>query len=515
MSDSHFRQLKWVPLTGASMAGHHLTGFVPPPTSPMAAALMRVGLPTAPPPFDKSALTEAQYLLRAASEIEHGLLVQYLYAAYSSTDIGRAGAILRVAKQEMGHLISVVNLLVALKANPYFGRDDFPTAPSDGDEVFPFAMMLEPLSLDSIAKYVVAESPPLEQITDPAMKARVEPVLERIAQGVQQTVNHVGALYVALYWLFKPDDTRPSTAEWPAYPTDLVMHVHRDVLHRTDWHVKDDAFATAEFLNGIQADATESWGGSDAGPLFVRSVIFGADGHPARAHLLETLAKIAEQGEGWQLPPPGSPPSHFLQFLQIFEALRDLAAANQPLGVAQVPVAPTATPPTDPNKPPDGYIANAEANLWARVFNLRYQILLLKLSLVFLSSRDDEHGGLADRSALIDDAVSTEMRINLRGLARELVKMRRRGVKADGEQPLKAAPPFELPRNSLPEINEMNPLDARAAVVSALKTAMQNTRALAADLTKLPADLLDVPANRSLITETIDTSDEPLLAALG
>ena len=54
------------------------------------------------------------------------------------------------------------------------------------------------------------------------------------------------------------------------------------------------------------------------------------------------------------------------------------------------------------------------------------------------------------------------MKSNLRTLATELVKMRRKGVKADGPEPLRAAPPFELPDGSLPRTEglEKSPKDA-------------------------------------------------------
>src|SRR5438445_10837304 len=54
------------------------------------------GLPNVPPnpagQPPKTAADEAEFLLQVASEVEHGLLVQYLYAAYSTTDDGTVPA---------------------------------------------------------------------------------------------------------------------------------------------------------------------------------------------------------------------------------------------------------------------------------------------------------------------------------------------------------------------------------------------------------------------------------------
>ena len=125
--------------------------------------LSNVGLPTGSTPEARtSPLLEARDLLRAAAEIEHGLLVQYLYAAYCCTKLNIRGPIAQIAKEEMGHMISVQNLILATGAHPYFGREEFPTA-ATADDVFPFPLTFEPLSLDSLAGYIVAESPDLEE----------------------------------------------------------------------------------------------------------------------------------------------------------------------------------------------------------------------------------------------------------------------------------------------------------------------------------------------------------------
>src|SRR4051794_23719153 len=78
-----------------------------------------------PAPIEK-----AEVLLHVAAEVEHALLVQYLYAAYSlrndrdpekETDASHLtqlrdwrATIVEIAREEMGHLISVQNLLLLL-----------------------------------------------------------------------------------------------------------------------------------------------------------------------------------------------------------------------------------------------------------------------------------------------------------------------------------------------------------------------------------------------------------------
>jgi rubrerythrin len=64
----------------------------------------------------------ARVLLRSAAEIEPQLFLEYLYASSSLKDPLAAGIVEDIAVEEMGHLLTVNNLLVAMDGNPYFGR---------------------------------------------------------------------------------------------------------------------------------------------------------------------------------------------------------------------------------------------------------------------------------------------------------------------------------------------------------------------------------------------------------
>ena len=76
-------------------------------------------------------------LLHIGAEIEHGLMVEYLYAAYSlggdqvparqrARVQGWRDTILTVAVEEMGHLLCVQNLLCLLGGPLNFEREDYP-----------------------------------------------------------------------------------------------------------------------------------------------------------------------------------------------------------------------------------------------------------------------------------------------------------------------------------------------------------------------------------------------------
>ena len=108
----------------------------PAPASALARAAIDTAVPEAPPP-EFSPVDYVHFLLYIDAEIEHGLMVQYLYAAYSlggpqvpeahrAKIRGWQEVILGIAKEEMGHLISVQNILMLLGGPLDFGRDDFP-----------------------------------------------------------------------------------------------------------------------------------------------------------------------------------------------------------------------------------------------------------------------------------------------------------------------------------------------------------------------------------------------------
>src|SRR5262249_3504392 len=101
----------------------------------------------------------AVFLLQTAAEVEHALMIQYLYAAYSlkpSVQIpGASGTttddfseiLTTIAKEEMGHLLTVQNLLRLIGGSPWFERDNFPAR----TELYPFRFTLERLSKGSLA----------------------------------------------------------------------------------------------------------------------------------------------------------------------------------------------------------------------------------------------------------------------------------------------------------------------------------------------------------------------------
>jgi Ferritin-like len=113
-----------------------LIGFRAALRSPVAAGESTTVIPLPDLRSWQSPLDKAKILLESAAEIEHALMVQYLYAAYSLknkeevTDAAQKkvlnegsatswpNILLGIAREEMGHLLTVQNLLLAMGLAP-------------------------------------------------------------------------------------------------------------------------------------------------------------------------------------------------------------------------------------------------------------------------------------------------------------------------------------------------------------------------------------------------------------
>src|SRR5690606_5175875 len=109
------------------------------------------------------------HTLYEAAEVEHNLMCTYLYAAWSLKDRDDPGVdeahhallaewkqtILRVAVEEMSHLVSVWNITVALGGAPRIGRYNFPLAPG----ALPASMVvrLAPFTRQTLQHFIYLE----------------------------------------------------------------------------------------------------------------------------------------------------------------------------------------------------------------------------------------------------------------------------------------------------------------------------------------------------------------------
>ena len=146
--------------------------------------------------------------LTEAAELEHGLLCQYLFAALSlkkrteeginweQAELirGWEGSILEVARQEMGHLGTVSNLLTAIGGAPQFRRPHFPQPAryfpmvTDGTVGY-VEFTLEPFSSATIERFVRFEQPeaPLQGLgvaPDPVLYKTIGVLYGEIGEGI-------------------------------------------------------------------------------------------------------------------------------------------------------------------------------------------------------------------------------------------------------------------------------------------------------------------------------------------
>ena len=336
------------------------------------------------------------FLLHTAAEIEHSLMVQYLYAAWSLPPDGPPRAqrwrrdILQVAREEMAHFAAVQNLLRFVGGPLNFDREDFPFR----TDLYPFPLRLEPLSRRSLARYVAAEMP-AQAAVDPRLLADVAELAGSFGTG---PVNRVGVLYATLRELFADTGQLPDSAFRPG---------------------------TASSTQAVPARFRSDVG---HGPLFLRTV-------RDRAGALSLLDDIAGQGEGDR----DVPDSHFLTFVEMFDAWPGDAT---PLDVPTQPN--TSTPPPEgADDPPTaaGRITHPRARAWAEVFNHHYRMLLSWLQQALLTDTRSAAGSGLGLRAFATMFVLSDVGQLLTTLPRT----------ADGDG--RAGAPFELPYTlALPDL---------------------------------------------------------------
>jgi len=363
------------------------------------------------------------FLLHVAAEIEHSLMVQYLFTAYSlggpNVPEGRQAdvrawqeTILGIAKEEMGHLVTIQNLLTALGAPLNFNREDYPHSSA----FYPFGFTLQPASLGSLATYVCAESP--QEWDD----AEAQEIKARAQADVGMPVNRVGELYAELLRLLGNHALVPDT-----------VFDAESVAFQASW----DEWGRGYREEQRGREAMSSLPELPAPELLIIEV-------DSRAAAITAVERVGEQGEGFETP-ENENESHFRRFLAIYRAMRALGAELDSV------VRPVATNPTTDPAAQDGgewtdagtstSIVHPEAKLWAHLFNVRYRKLLVNLSHAFeLADDPSDRVTLSPRGALIHRTFS-EM-YNLRVIAGLLVRLPLDGNQPDGPR---AGPPFQMP----------------------------------------------------------------------
>jgi hypothetical protein len=344
--------------------------------------------------------------LHKACEIEHGLLVQYLYSGFSikkSSSEGLTPAqqrlsrlwqrdIFEIAREEMGHFAIACNLLAAIGAPAKFHRPSMPRK----TDLYPFPFDLMPFGDEALHRFLVFELP-RGFPPPPAPGADLSPQVA------------IAALDL------KASRIAPDPLEY-----DLVGELYEKIAQGFQSIDEQDLF-----IGPPSAQTENNWSDSS---LDIRSVT-------NRATALAAIEEIIKDGEG---TPQNRETSHYQRFARTRQAYFDAGRFNAARPVARNPV-------TIDDPSVSGIttvIKNAETLALAKVFNASYGVMLLLLQHFFSlapTSTDPADAEVVRRKAL-KQASQRIMSVAIRPLAEELTL----APLDDAAAPERAGPTFEI-----------------------------------------------------------------------
>jgi hypothetical protein len=269
--------------------------------------------------------------LHEAVQVEHCLMLQYLYAAFALKQVESEGLtwqqleavnewkrdLLRIAKDEMGHLGTVLNMLTAIGGAKDLRRPNFPLP---AVRWFPFPFELTPLNEATLERFVRFEQP--------------QPAAQPFALPAQPVYDYVGELYRAI----------------------------------SDGFQRVGAANPQLFVGDPGAQDSESWATLDFAPRPITSV----------PDAVSAVDAIILQGEG--TPAGSDPKAHFATFTRILEDFRARRRAD-PLFVPSRPAVANPALRHHPEAGPGATLID-ERSLEGRVCSVFSQIYALLLQLL-------------------------------------------------------------------------------------------------------------------------------------
>ena len=352
-------------------------------------ALALLGLPEVP---NTTPLEELRILLRYAAEIEHGLMVQYLYALYAITNNRAQGILKGIAIEEMGHLVTVLNLLIATGTKVHLSRYDW-----NGSKTFdPMEFELVPVSPQSIARLAMAEMPDKKHV-DPEDRVVLEEIIKEAGIVDPTKLHRVGLLYMKIYWLLRKDDKvleNPSDEPWAEFPVDTIAASFpgRHILSFPE-------------NSNVNWQALPSHWKRNFPTLIARNYI-------DRLAALTGIADISAQGEGFAQfedtsNPGSSPGGHFDRLVEVFKIVKSNSSDTS----APVPVNPTYETPTS-GIPSVNQIKSDDGIRFAMLGDIFYEITLLTVALYYAIVADPQ----ANNSPQDIATISLDSMVNLLAL---------------------------------------------------------------------------------------------------
>lgn len=391
-------------------------------------------------------------LLRIAGEIEHALMTQYLYAAYSlggpqadkraDTVRGWRDTLLTIAREEMGHLITVQNMLLLMGGPISFERHQHPWS----SPFYPFEFNLERFSRTSLAHYVFAEMPThVRDGEDRQVRDEVREIVKR------DKPPAVGVIYDHIINLMADRTKVPDSAFDPG-----CYH------YQVTW----DEFGRGYRPDNKSPHASEvnKPGNDQRARVIVAQVV-------TRTDALAALRDVAGQGEAehYKFGDDEAEPSHFKRFVGMFSEFQKIRKEDPDW----CPSRPVATNPSadevEASVKGATPIRLQSSRTWAQLFNYRYRMLLLLLTYVYHVQRDPA-SRLTSLRAQVLARIFGEM-YHMKAIAGVLVRMPLAHL-GGAEM---AGPPFQLPFSlALPQgeenfwLGQLGLLDASGALAQEL-----------------------------------------------
>jgi hypothetical protein len=407
---------------------------------------------------------ELIFLLTEAAAVEHSLMCQYLFAAFSLKRDVSEGVnheqmniiadwerfLLMIARQEMEHLGLVCNLLTAIGATPYLAHPNFPYRTT----LFSHAMSLEVFSEATIKKFVCYERPNNIEPEDAFCR---EPLAVHL--NVLKDVSPVPVPYTTVGELY--DAIRAGFVELAKSGLKLIIG-------------PGSAQVTGAQLNTDFARRAAHGGGYD---IFMDPVTDVASA-------LAVLDRIIEEGESARRYEGDT--SHYETFLRILSQLKEIQAADPGFQPARA-VVPNPVLYSD-GTPHQTVITSANGRGVLDLFNGAYEVLLLLLVRFFAHS-DETTAEVAQLQAA---AFFPFMTMVIRPITEVLMDLP--AFETGG--PERAGPSFEYHRN-------VNYLPHRRAAWQVLYERMTELASAAAELSKsqgMPSRLGYIAESLKLIT---------------
>ncbi|PRY11892.1 ferritin-like protein [Pontibacter ummariensis] len=319
--------------------------------------------------------------LAEAAELEHGLLIQYLFAAFSLKRRPDEGisltqqlmiedwekTILSVAHQEMYHLANVCNLLSAIGGAPRFERPNFPQPLK---KYYPFDFQLEKFNDFTLYRFIIFELPQGVTPPPPPKEVNLNESIKTTAAFAPDPLiyNHIGELYNRIAEGFK------------AIPESLLFigsHNHQDIDR---WTLRLSMHAVTN-----------------------------------RETALKAIKEIVEEGEGTT---NNRKDSHYDKFLKIREALLAEKAKDPDFEPARQIVI---NPQTREHRDINGaitLITNKISRKVAELFNTTYSTMLMMLIQYYSYGDENQH-----QREMLRDSSRRLMSALIRPLAEILTEM--------------------------------------------------------------------------------------------